>query len=105
MKLIMNSEIYNNSVEYGNKMAEAIIQWSKQDLYAETKTKPKYLIRDLESTWQPTPDEFRSALEPYWGTISTFVLKDLDEYNCDLQIKFSTDTASQFYKKCESSIY
>ena len=98
MGIDKTSEIYKNSMELGDKMAEAILAWAKNDFYAQTKAKPRYIINSAPYAWQPTPPEFKSALEPFWGTLRPFALKSLSEFNCPLPIEFSTDTTSVFYK-------
>jgi hypothetical protein len=100
MQIDKSSEIYINSVDLGSKMADAILAWAKKDRYAETKAKPRYIISNAPEAWQPTPPEYKSALEPFWGTLRPFALKegDIDMFNCHFKIPFSTDSSSLFYK-------
>lgn len=65
------------SAEYGLRVAEAVLAWAGRDGYA-TRTMP-YTPPIGPGQWVPTPPGFGPPLEPYWGTLRTFVLASPDE--------------------------
>jgi len=93
----LHEDVINNSLEYGKLSGEQIIAWAKEDKYAETKGKPKYLFSTEPGKWSPTPSEFRSALEPFWGTVRTFSGINPSENAVPFSIPFSTEKGSRFY--------
>ncbi len=98
LKPIVDGAVFKNSVEYGKQMALAILKWAKADSYAQTKALPAYIYTKAPGAWKPTPPEFRPACEPNWGTLRPFVIKSVDDYRNPVPVKFSTDSASEFYK-------
>ena len=76
-----------------------IINWSKKDLYAETRTYPRYSINDDPRRWAPTPPDYMDAIEPHWNKIRPFLLNDPDQFKPKPHPKFSLEKDSQFYKQ------
>ncbi|MDB5283374.1 MAG: phosphatase family protein [Bacteroidota bacterium] len=94
----LDDEVFARSVDYGDSVASAIIQWAANDGYAQTKASPKYLFSTEADKWQPTPPEYRSALEPYWFNLRTFTGQKTEDCLVPVTIPFSADKASDFYK-------
>lgn len=95
--------VINSSRAYGQAVAEAIIGWSKNDQYAETRTLPKYDILVADSKkgdWIPTPPDRMDGIEPHWNKIRPFVIQAPDQFKPAPPTEFSTDKNSQFYKEC-----
>lgn len=95
--LHIDEEVAKNSIEYGIAVGSGILKWAKEDNYAQTKAKPKYLFSTAPGKWAPTPSEFRSALEPFWGTLRTFSGINPLENSVPFEIPFSEKKGSKFY--------
>ena len=92
-------DVYDRSLDYGKRVAEHIIAWSKKDNYAQTRSLPKYTITQEDpSRWVPTPPSYADALEPYWMTIRLWALDSLTQFQVDPPLAFSTDKNSEFYQ-------
>lgn len=92
-------DVFNRSVEYGDKIAERILAWSSKDNYKQSRSFPKYSIQSNPSTWQPTPPGYMDAVEPHWNKIRTFVIDSAAQFKPIPPTAFSTDKSSQFYKE------
>ena len=96
----MPDEIFENSVEYADTVASAILKWSKKDNYAKTRSAERYTINDEEGRWVPTPPAYTSALEPHWNKIRTLVMDSSNHFDPPPPPKFDIrDTASDYYKQ------
>lgn len=95
----MPSKVFENSIAYGEKVGQHILEWSKSDMYAETRTLPKYALTNDESKWEPTPPDFMEGIEPSWNKIRPFVLDSAQQFVPDQPTAFSKDKNSQFYKE------
>jgi hypothetical protein len=82
----------------GQKVADYIIKWMNKDGYNETKAKPNYIFVKGTFNWQPTPPEFRNALEPNWMTLRPFVLNNISEFSEPLSVIPDSSKESDFYK-------
>jgi hypothetical protein len=75
----MPSEVYDNSVAYADAVSKAIMEWSKGDNYARTRSAEKYTITSEEGRWIPTPPSYASAMEPHWKEIRPLVMDSANQ--------------------------
>lgn len=92
-------DVYERSVEYGNKVADHILAWSSKDNYKQSRSFPKYSISNDPATWKPTPPAYMDAVEPHWNKIRTFVIDSAAQFIPARPTPFATDKNSQFYKE------
>jgi len=98
-KMDMPKAMYDRSMAYGEMVAQHIIEWSKSDNYAETRSAPKYTIeRGNAARWTPTPPRYEDAMEPHWKDIRPWVMTAWDQFKPVPHIEFSTSKNSEFYK-------
>ncbi|MBE9489051.1 MAG: vanadium-dependent haloperoxidase [Bacteroidetes bacterium] len=87
------------SKEYGNKVAKHILNWSKGDLYDQTRTYSKYTIQEEDRFWKPTPPDYMDGIEPHWDKIRTLVLKSADQFPPIPPLEFDLTKGSEFQKQ------
>ena len=75
-------EVLENTKTFSDKVFSAIMDWSKKDNYAQTRSASKYTVTDEEGRWVPTPPSYTSALEAHWMEIRTLVLDSAGQYFC-----------------------
>lgn len=93
------SKVFDASVEYADKVAEAILNWSKTDNYAKLRSAIKYSVTNEEGRWQPTPPMYAQAVEPHWMEIRTLVLDSCSQFKPVRPPKYEPkNTSSTFYK-------
>lgn len=95
----MPGDVYENSVEFGNKVAEHILAWAGKDNYKQSRSFPKYSIQSNPSTWKPTPPAYMDAIEPHWNEIRTFILDSASQFTPMPPTPFAIEKNSQFYKE------
>ena len=64
---------------YGEAVGDHVLAWSKSDGYARTRSLPRYTPVGADA-WEPTPPGYIEAIEPYWGELRPFVLRELAPY-------------------------
>ena len=71
------SDVFDRSVRSGRELAGLIFEWSRGDGGHEgyLRNFPPYNPPTGPDTWVPTPPGFQPALQPYWGSNRTFVLR------------------------------
>lgn len=90
--------VYKRSVERGQAISQAIIQWAASDGYESYKNCP-YLPPSGAGLWQPTPPGFRPPLLPCWGKLRPFVLNHGGECSPGAPVTYSEDPDSEFYQE------
>ena len=95
----MPQDVYDSSLAFSKRIADAVLAWSAKDNYKETRAMGKFAVLDDSITWKPTPPAYFQAIEPYWGRMRTFVLDSIKKFKPLPSIPFSTDTTSEFYKE------
>jgi hypothetical protein len=93
----MPDDMFTNSVQYGNQVADSIISWSKGDNYLQTRG-AHFTVTGLEGHWSPTPPGYFEAVEPLWPTMRCMVMDSANMFPPPPSPTFSKDTTSQFYK-------
>jgi PAP2 superfamily len=99
-KVKMPKAVFENSLQYGEAVANHIIAWSSKDNYKETRSASKYNI-DLKSKakWKPTPPMYMESVEPHWRTIRTMVMDSASQFKPLPPTPFSVAKNSLFYKQ------
>jgi len=98
LKAKMDSVLLNNSVDFGYRMADSIISWSKKDNYLVSKGMSRYTLMNKPGTWQPTPNDYASALEPYWNILRPMTMKSCSQFSPAKKLVYSDSKKSDFYK-------
>ena len=65
------SSTFTNSVSWGDSVGAHIAKWSKSDSFGYYRGRDFYLAKNANGFWQPTPSEYKQAVEPMWGHIRT----------------------------------
>ena len=87
------------SIEYGDLIAEHILEWADQDMYKETRTFPQYTILEEDEFWKPTPPDYMQGIEPHWNRVRTMVLDSARQFKPLEPEKFSLDEESEFFRQ------
>ena len=96
----MPSDVFDNSVAFSDTVSHAILNWSKKDNYAQTRSAEKYSVTDEEGRWVPTPPAYTSAMEPHWNEIRPLVMDSANQFIPPPPYKFNVkDTGSDYYKQ------
>jgi hypothetical protein len=95
----MPGDVLENTMAYSDAVFKAVMEWSKKDNYAQTRSASKYTVTEEEGRWVPTPPSYTSALEAHWMEIRAMVLDSASQCKPAAVPKFNmTDTTSNFYR-------
>ena len=94
-----SKSVLRNSIAYGEAMADHILAWADEDNYKQTRTFPKFEIRDEPSRWQPTPPDYMEGIEPSWNQIRPFVIDSAEQFTPPLPTTFDMTQGSPFYQE------
>jgi hypothetical protein len=76
----MTSAILKNTIDFSDTVVATILNWSKADNYAQTRSAEKYTVKDEEGRWVPTPPMYAQAVEPKWNTIRCLALDSCSQF-------------------------
>lgn len=93
----LNDVEFQNSVENGKIIAYEIIKYSSKDNYNETRSFPLYQIIKKPWAWVPTPPLYGTPIEPHWGKIRPFIVRDINDLEIEPYVEFDTVPGSAFY--------
>ena len=91
--------VLQRSIDFGMKVSLEVINWTKGDNYAQTRSYPKYNVTDQEGRWFPTPPAYMDAIEPSWNKIRPLLLQSADQFKPAPPTPFDMNKSSQFYKE------
>lgn len=95
----VSKSFFNASLDYGDQVAQHILEWADGDLYKQTRTFPKFTVTDEPTRWQPTPPGYMEAIEPSWSKIRPFVLDSATQFVPERPTEFDMNKGSLFYKE------
>ena len=93
----MSTEELANTVAYADAVSAAIMEWSKEDNYASTRSAPKYTINDEPGRWVPTPPAYSSAMEPHWHRIRPLVMDSANQFTPPPPLPFNMKDSNSLY--------
>ena len=91
--------VYARSIAYGERVAEHILAWSKQDNYLQTRGMPKYTVTSEVGRWIPTPPAYMDAVEPNWAKIRPFVMDSSSQFRAERPFAFDTAKGSPYFRQ------
>jgi hypothetical protein len=91
--------VLQRSLDYGDAVAQHILDWASQDNYKQTRSGPQYTVTDDSSRWEPTPPGYMDAVEPNWNQIRPFVMEAADQFKPTRPHPYSMDEGSPFYQE------
>ncbi|MBC7417859.1 MAG: vanadium-dependent haloperoxidase, partial [Pedobacter sp.] len=94
----MPSDVYENSITFGQQVADAILAWAAKDNYIQTRSMSQYNVMVSEGFWQPTPPAYMKAIEPNWNKMRTLLIDSASQFKPIPPPKFSKQLNSEFYK-------
>lgn len=94
-------KVLSASKEYAAEVTSHIMEWAGQDKYNETRTFPKFDIRDDEGRWQPTPPDYMDGIEPHWRDIRPMVIDSAQQFTPPIPTEYDMEEGSIFYKEVE----
>jgi len=96
----MPSDVFDNSIAYGNAVADHVLAWSKKDNYAQTRSASKYTVTNEEGRWVPTPPMYAQAVEPHWAEIRSLVMDSANMFRAPKPFTFDVkNKQSDYYKE------
>ena len=96
----MPADVLKNTIAFSDSISAAIMQWSKGDNYAQTRSASRYNITSDEGKWIPTPPAYGQAMEPHWCDIRPMILKASDQFVAPPPPAYNMkDTNTSFYKE------
>lgn len=92
--------VLDNSIAYGETVANHVLAWANDDNYKQTRTFPKFEVNlDDDTRWQPTPPDYMEGIEPSWNKIRPFAIDSAQQFQPPFPTEFSLDKNSLFYKE------
>jgi hypothetical protein len=95
----MPEEVFKNSLNFGQQVAEHVLNWSLQDNYKQTRSLAKFAVSESPSSWKPTPPAYIKAIEPHWSKIRTFVMDSASQFRPLPPTQFSVKKFSKFFNE------
>ena len=90
-------KVLEASIQYANEAKAHIMLWASNDHYSQTRTFPKFEIREDEGRWQPTPPDYMEGIEPHWKEIRTLIIDSAQQFTPPLPTKYDLTKGSKFY--------
>jgi hypothetical protein len=91
--------VFDSSVAYGDRVAQHVLAWSRQDHYLQTRGMPKYTVTRERGRWVPTPPAYMDAVEPNWAKLRPFAMDSASQFRPAPPLSFDTAAGSPFLEQ------
>jgi PAP2 superfamily len=91
--------VFDSSVAYGDRVAQHILAWAKEDRFLQTRGMPKFTVTSEPGRWAPTPPAYMDAVEPNWAKVRPFALDSASQFRPKPPHAFDTTPGSPFYRQ------
>ena len=98
MTNVTTAEIFEPSVEFGKRIADSIIEWTKRDNYLKSRGMIRFTASTKAGTWQPTPNDYAPGLEPHWNKLRCLVMRSCSQFSPQQKLKYDPSRQSVFFK-------
>ena len=96
----MPDDVFENSIAFADTVSSVVLDWSKQDNYAQSRSFSKYTVIDTPGRWVPTPPAYADGAEPHWNMIRTLVLDSASQFTPPAPPVFDIKNKdSKYYKE------
>ncbi len=94
----LDDSVYFWSVSFGDSVAAVILERAKNDGYAQSRGKPKYIGEAGPGKWKTTPPDYMDGVEWCWNTMKPMVMDSASQFRPASPPEFSLDTSCIFFK-------
>lgn len=95
----LDQEVYTNSVNWGETVANIILNRASKDGYKLTRGMPKFSVLKETGIWQQTPPDYEEAVEPNWRLIQPLLLDSASQFKPARPPVYNMNPSSQYYKE------
>jgi hypothetical protein len=96
LKLVVPTETFSRSQDFGKSIAAAVYNWSLSDNYNTSNT--GYVPPVFPGAWVPTPPAFAKPVSPFVSSARPFLAENLTAVAPAFPYPYSEDPQSDFYK-------
>ena len=98
LRTVTDSAKLNRAIRYGRAVADSVIARTKIDNYAVTRGYPRFTYSHKKGKWQPTPEDYSNAVEPYFNQMMPFILRSPAQFAPKEKLLYDMNKQSVFYK-------
>lgn len=91
--------VFERSIAYGDRVAEHILAWAREDFFLQTRGYPKYTVTSEPGRWAPTPPAYMDAVEPNWTKLRPFVMDSSSLFRPKPPSVFEMTEGSPFFQQ------
>lgn len=99
LKPSLDEATLQRSLEFGEKVALAVLERASRDRYKETRGMERYSVTEQAGHWQPTTPDYMDAVEPHWGKMKTLALDSAAQCTTEGPVAFSLEKSSPYWRE------
>jgi len=100
LKKRSSEDVYNRSIAFGQRIANAISMRITLDNYKETRGMERYEVQaNVAGRWVPTPPDYADGVEPHWAKMSSMLMDSASQCAAAPAAPYSENTNSPFWKE------
>lgn len=88
----------NKTAMLVDSVVAQVMKYVAGDGFNKLNNMPRYILRNGDGYWKPTPPAFMAPIEPHWNSLRTFYLDSVQQFKPEPPVPYDTAKGSSFYK-------
>jgi PAP2 superfamily len=102
LKTTCSEDVFNQSIAFGQSVADVIIKRINTDNYKETRGMERFEVKsNIAGRWMPTPPDYADAVEPHWAKMKPMVMQNAAQCRATAAAPYSEVKNSPFWKEAQ----
>ena len=99
--IALKKKITPEKIKASSELVDSVIvqlmKYVADDGFARLSGYRRFTPRSGDAYWQPTAPGFMAAIEPFWGTLRTFIIDSASQFTSGQPNEYDTSRQSKFY--------
>jgi len=94
-----SAALKQKTVVLADSVVKQIMRYVARDGFNRLNNYPRYIVKNGDGFWKPTPPVFMAPIEPHWNRVRTFVLDSAQQCKIAPPAPFDTARNSAFFRQ------
>jgi hypothetical protein len=87
------------TIALADSLVAQLMRYVARDRFNKLNNMPRYVLKQGDGYWKPTPPVFMAPIEPHWNSLRTFILDSAQQYKPQPPAVYDSSRNSSFYKQ------
>lgn len=87
------------TIALADSLVAQLMRYVARDRFNKLNNMPRYVLKQGDGYWKPTPPVFMAPIEPHWNSLRTFTLDSAQQFKPQPPAAYDTSRNSSFFRQ------